>query len=51
MVNGGKLYSAFGVRFVTRRCDLELLFGAGRRVDGRDIMVQFAKYGPNVERK
>ncbi|KAM0878498.1 hypothetical protein ACQ4PT_034826 [Festuca glaucescens] len=22
----------------------------GRRVDGRDIMVQFAKYGPNAER-
>jgi splicing factor, arginine/serine-rich 2 len=34
---------------------LELLFliivdflGAGRNVDGRNIMVQFAKYGPNA---
>lgn len=23
---------------------------AGRVVDGREIMVQFAKYGPNAER-
>jgi hypothetical protein len=23
---------------------------AGRLVDGREIMVQFAKYGPNAER-
>lgn len=27
-----------------------LLFILGRVVDGREIMVQFAKYGPNAER-
>jgi splicing factor, arginine/serine-rich 2 len=28
----------------------EILCVAGRVVDGREIMVQFAKYGPNAER-
>jgi hypothetical protein len=30
-------------------CCLSFFF-SGRVVDGREIMVQFAKYGPNAER-
>lgn len=28
----------------------DIFFLAGRVVDGREITVQFAKYGPNAER-
>jgi hypothetical protein len=31
-------------------CCLSFFFFSGRVVDGREIMVQFAKYGPNAER-
>ena len=30
--------------------DVDLLTILGKVVDGREIMVQFAKYGPNAER-
>lgn len=33
-------------RFMKRLC----LFVSGREVDGREITVQFAKYGPNAEK-
>ncbi|XP_052147111.1 serine/arginine-rich splicing factor SC35-like isoform X2 [Oryza glaberrima] len=33
-----------------REIFLFFISGTGRTVDGRDIMVQFAKYGPNAER-
>lgn len=29
---------------------VSFLFFSGREVDGREITVQFAKYGPNAER-
>lgn len=31
-------------------CLLMWMFISGREVDGREITVQFAKYGPNAER-
>jgi len=30
--------------------EFEIIIFSGRMVDGREITVQFAKYGPNAER-
>jgi hypothetical protein len=51
MVSEGKTYIGFQYFsdfYVT--CVPIILPGAGRKVDGRAIRVQFAKYGPNSEK-
>jgi len=50
MVSEGKISPVLGLRHSSKTYIPLFFSGTGMRFDGRALMVQFAKYGPNAEK-